>query len=263
MSFDPHALKLYTDGSCQRNPGGASGYAIAAEYPVEWNRPDEVLFEIGYEASTNNRMELLAVVRAIEYVRDNISSATLSRVQIVTDSQYVFDNKNRAAGWRHDGWRNRHGREIENSDLWKRFLSVNLKLTVRVDIVWHKGKKSPILKQADRSAKAATRSPTERDHQYRSGKIGRSLTKGTRAPATLYPANGGTAIIRVFLTTIVRRDGKVKFDLVDEITGECLSKHVAAASPELSAQLHRGHKYRVRFNAIPQNPVIEEIETEV
>lgn len=263
MSFDPHALKLYTDGSCKRNPGGASGYAIVAEYPHEWNRPDEVLFEIGYEASTNNRMELLAVVRAVEYVSDNISSASLSRVQIVTDSQYVFDNKGRAAGWRHNGWRNRYGREIENSDLWKRFLSANLKLKVRVDIMWYKGKKSPILKQVDRSAKAATLSPTERDHKYRSGKIGRSLTNGARVPTTLYPASGGTAIIRVFLTTMGRRDEKVRFDLVDEATGECLSKHSASVAPQLAGQLHRGHKYRVRFNAIPQNPIIEEIEAEV
>lgn len=161
MSFDPHALKLYTDGSCQRNPGGTSGYAIVAEYPTDWNRPDEVLFEVGYEASTNNRMELLAVVRAIEYVNENVSSAMVSRVQIVTDSQYVFDNKSRASGWRHNGWRNRYEREIENSDLWKRFLSANLKLTVRVDIVWNKGKKSPILKQVDRSAKAATLIPAK------------------------------------------------------------------------------------------------------
>ena len=74
MSFDPHALKLYTDGSCRNNPGGESGYAVVAEYPSDWNRPDEVLLEIGYEASTNNRMELLAVVRAIEYVCDDISA---------------------------------------------------------------------------------------------------------------------------------------------------------------------------------------------
>lgn len=117
MSFDPHALKLYTDGSCRNNPGGESGYAVVAEYPSDWNCPDEVLFEISYEASTNNRMELLAVVRAIEYVCDQISAAIVSRVQIVTDSQYVYDNKSRANGWRHNSWRNRYGREVENSDL--------------------------------------------------------------------------------------------------------------------------------------------------
>src|SRR5579872_7240225 len=70
MSFDPRALKPFTDGSCKRNPGGESGYAIVAEYPVDWNRPDEAVLQVGYESSTNNRMELLAVVRAVEYPTD-------------------------------------------------------------------------------------------------------------------------------------------------------------------------------------------------
>ena len=262
MSFDPHALKLYTDGSCRNNPGGESGYAVVAEYPCDWNRPDEVLFEVGYEASTNNRMELLAVVRAIEYVCDYISAAIVSRVQIVTDSQYVFDNKGRAGSWRHNGWRNRHEREIENSDLWKRYLSAMSSVAVRLDIMWHKGKKSPVLKYVDRTAKAAALNPTERDYDYRTGKVGRSMSKGGGS-AMLYPAQGQAATIRVFLTTIVRRDEKVKFDLLDETTGEFVAKHVAYAAPQVAGQLHRGHTYRVRFNAVLRNPIIEEIEAEL
>lgn len=90
MVLDPHALKIYIDGSCLKNPGGASGFAERAEYPESWNRPDEVLFTTGFESSTNNRMELLACVTALEYVRDN--SLAVQRIQIVTDSRYVHDN---------------------------------------------------------------------------------------------------------------------------------------------------------------------------
>ena len=52
---------------------------------------DEVLFEVGYEASTNHRMELLAVVQAIECVSENISSATVSGVQIVNAKPEAHD----------------------------------------------------------------------------------------------------------------------------------------------------------------------------
>ena len=55
MTFDPHALKIYIDGSSFKNPGGASGFAGRAEYPDGWNRNDEVLFAVGYDGSTNTR----------------------------------------------------------------------------------------------------------------------------------------------------------------------------------------------------------------
>jgi len=48
VSFDPHALKLYVDGSCSKNPGRTSGFAVWVEYPAEWNRSDEVLQEVGF-----------------------------------------------------------------------------------------------------------------------------------------------------------------------------------------------------------------------
>ena len=128
--------------------------------------------------------------------------------------------------------------------------------------MWHKGKKSSVLKQVDRTAKAAALNPTERDHDYHSGKVGRSMTKGGGS-ATLYPARGQTATVRVFLTTIVKHDEKVKFDVLDETTGEYVAKHVAYAAPQLAGQLHRGHTYRVRFNAVLKNPIIEEIEAEL
>jgi hypothetical protein len=73
MTLDPYALKIYIDGSALKNPGGASGCAGIAEYPSDWNRPEETLFTVGYEGSTNNRMELLACVKAMEYVRDHVA----------------------------------------------------------------------------------------------------------------------------------------------------------------------------------------------
>jgi ribonuclease HI len=153
MTLDPYALKIYIDGSSFKNPGGASGLAGRAEYPENWNRPDEVLFSAGYESSTNNRMELMACATAMEYVRDNVLG--VQRIQIVTDPRYVHDNIPRAEQWRHDHWKNRYGRPIENAALWQRFLSVRQKLRIRTDFVCLKGKKSPTLKAIDSDAKSA------------------------------------------------------------------------------------------------------------
>lgn len=53
MSDDPHALKLYTDGNCYKNPGGAGAIACVAKFPESWNRDDEVIFKEGfYETSS-------------------------------------------------------------------------------------------------------------------------------------------------------------------------------------------------------------------
>jgi ribonuclease HI len=87
MSLDPHALKIYIDGSALRNPGGAGGVAAWIEFPMDWDRPDELLFQEGFQETTNNRMELLACIRAFEYVRDQGRGLGVERVQIVTDSR--------------------------------------------------------------------------------------------------------------------------------------------------------------------------------
>ena len=66
MPYDPHALKIYVDGSAFRNPGGPGGLAGIVEFLEDMNRENEVIFEEGYLATTNNRMEILASIRALD-----------------------------------------------------------------------------------------------------------------------------------------------------------------------------------------------------
>jgi ribonuclease HI len=261
MTLDPYALKIYIDGSSLKNPGGASGFAGRAEYPDNWNRLDEVLFSTGYESSTNNRMELLACVTAMEHVRDNVLG--VQRVQIVTDSRYVHDNIPRAERWRHDQWKNQYGRPIENADLWQRFLSVRQKLRIRTDFVWLKGKKSPTLKAIDADAKSAAGKPWERDFGFRHGKVGRSKTKGGRTAAVLFPAKSQEGIIHVYRKNLVGDVDRVDFDLYEEAKRAFTGKFRAYADVRLGLELHRGHVYKVRFNDLPQYPQIELIIEEV
>ena len=68
------------------------------------DRPNEVFFEEGYRETTNNRMELLACIRALEYVRHHVPALRISRVIIVTDSLYLHNHYRHAPLWKKQGW---------------------------------------------------------------------------------------------------------------------------------------------------------------
>jgi ribonuclease HI len=262
MSDDPHALKLYTDGSCYNNPGGAGAIACVAQFPEAWNRDDEIVFDEGFYETSNNRMELQACIKAYQYVADQGIALRVQRVLIVTDSLYITNNSKRAAAWRANKWCNASGRPIENSDLWKRFLSVQAKLRVRTEIVWKKGKKSPTLKMVDRAAKEAGKSPQNVDRGFRGGKVARSKVVG--GSASLYAPRGQDEMIRIYRTGLIRKSGhKITFDLYDEPSASYLRKSFAYTDANLASELHRQNCYRVSFNNDPKYPIILRIVEEV
>ncbi|GAK75052.1 MULTISPECIES: ribonuclease HI [Nonlabens] len=103
-------VHIYTDGSSRGNPG-PGGYGIVMIWVGKKYKKE---FSQGYRRTTNNRMELLAVIEALEKIK-------MDQVQITvfTDSKYVSDavNKNWIAGWIKRKWKN-----VKNPDLWKRFI---------------------------------------------------------------------------------------------------------------------------------------------
>ena len=262
MSDDPHALKLYTDGNCYKNPGGAGAIACVAKFPESWNRDDEIIFNEGFFETTNNRMELQACIKAYDYVAARGSALGVQRVLIVTDSLYVTNNFKRASTWRASNWCDASGRPLENSDLWKRFLSVQARVKVRTDIVWKKGKQSPTLKMVDRAAKDAGKSPQSVDRGFRGGKVARSNVAG--GSASLYIARGRDATIRIYRSALIRKTGhKITFDLYDEPSASYSQKCFAYADAQVASELHRQHCYRVSFNNDPKHPFILSILEEV
>ena len=262
MSDDPHALKLYTDGNCYKNPGGAGAIACVANFPESWNRQDEIIFSEGFYETSNNRMELQACIKALEYVAAQGNALGVQRVLIVTDSLYMTSNFKRAPAWRANKWCTASGRPLENSDLWKRFLSVQAKVRVRIDIIWKKGKKSPTLKMVDRAAKDAGRSPQNVDRGFRSGKVARSKVVG--GSASLYVARSRNEIIRIYRSGLIRKTGhKITFDLYDEPSASYSQKCFAYADAHVASELHRQHCYRVSFNNDPKHPIILSILEEV
>ena len=263
MTLDPHALHIYTDGSCYKNPGGESGYAGMVEYPEHLQRDEEQIFDFGCAESSINRMELLACIHALQWIRQNAPWDGITRVQILTDSQYVTSNLFRARGWRKNGWRNQHGEPRENSDLWKQLLSAHPKAGIMVTFEWVAGKKTPVLKKVDKAAKAAAkRGGLDVDRGFKPGSVARSMVTG--AAATRFPAQGQLAVIRPYRKNVMGKgENKIRFDVFSEETQSYSESCYAFATPAMAADLHRQHLYRVRFNGNPQYPQIVHIIEEV
>ena len=146
--------------------------------------------------------------------------------------------------------------------MWKRFLSAQQKTGIRVTFEWTAGKKSPILKQTDKFAKAAAKSGGRNvDFGYSGGQVARSMVKGA---ATRFAAKGQTAVVRIYRKNVMARgENKVRFDVATEDLKSYTASFFAYASPEVSSQLHRQYHYRLRFSANPKYPEIVEVVEEL
>src|SRR5690348_6923604 len=247
--LDPHAIHIYTDGSCYKNPGGNSGCAAIVHFPESLNRPDEQVVDFGCTESNINRMELLACIKSFEWVRCNQPWPNVTRVLLVTDSQYITDNIVRAPAWKVRGWRNIHGEWKANDDLWDKLLKLRMKAGIRVDFIWQEGKKAELAKQVDRAAKsAAKRGGIDVDRDYRPGSVSRSMVRG--GTAQRFPAAGQISVVRPYVKKIMHEGhNRISFNIFDEVTQTYANKFYAFADPFLSAELHKGNGHRVRFNS--------------
>ena len=102
-------VEIYTDGACKGNPGAGGWGALLA-----WNGKTREL--CGGEAhTTNNRMEMTAVIRALEALKRK------SRVRLHTDSKYVQQGISEwIHSWKKRGWRTADRKPVKNEDLWRR-----------------------------------------------------------------------------------------------------------------------------------------------
>jgi ribonuclease HI len=116
-------IVIYTDGSARGNPG-PGGLGVVMMYGNHRKELSE-----GYKLTTNNRMELLAVIRGLETLkRDDV------KIKIYTDSRYVSDAVNK--GWLFN-WEAKRFNKKKNPDLWKQFLPLYRKFSV--SFIWVKG----------------------------------------------------------------------------------------------------------------------------
>ena len=102
------AVVIYTDGACKGNPGPGGWGAL-----LTCDGKERELFG-GEEATTNNRMELTAVIRALEALK------APSDVEIHTDSQYVKNGiETWIHGWKRNGWKTADRKPVKNAELWR------------------------------------------------------------------------------------------------------------------------------------------------
>ena len=110
MTGNRRQILIYTDGAASGNPG-PGGYGIVMKYGDHRKEMSQ-----GYQVTTNNRMELLAIIVALEQLKKKGSEVT-----VFTDSRYVSDAVGK--GWVFD-WQRKGFKKRKNPDLWKRFLKV-------------------------------------------------------------------------------------------------------------------------------------------
>lgn len=260
MRLNERSVQIFADGSAINNPGGRGGVAVVVHYPEHLQLPDEVICEIGYTKSTNNRMELLACIKALDWVRKNKPWRDVTGVQIITDSKYVADNVGyRALSWKKNKWRNQYGEPKENSDLWRKLLSARQKAGIYIEFIQTKGKKSEILRRVDKTAKLVRNTGMEIDRGYKPGTVSRSMVKGAAKP---FPATGQIALIRPYRKTMMPTgEEKLRFDTLSEDGQKYVACFYAFATSERAAELHRQHGYRVRFNDNAKYPqILDRIE---
>lgn len=141
-------VTVYTDGACSGNPG-PGGYGVVLLYGDHRKELSR-----GFERTTNNRMELLAAIVALDALREPC------RVTVYSDSKYVVDavSKGWAIRWRSRGWKRSGNQPAINADLWARMLD---RLEVHsVEFEWVKGHAGdPENERCDELATTALRTP--------------------------------------------------------------------------------------------------------
>ena len=137
-------ITIYTDGASSGNPG-PGGYGTVLLY-----KQFKKEISAGYRKTTNNRMELLAVIIGLEALK-----GTGHRVTIYSDSKYVVDAVEKGWLW---GWQKKGFKNKKNPDLWQRFITVYNKH--KVSFKWVKGHDgNPMNELCDQLAVAAAQEP--------------------------------------------------------------------------------------------------------
>ena len=140
-------IEIFTDGACSGNPG-PGGWGVVLRY-----NGHEKELSGGEINTTNNRMELTAVIEGLSALKEKC------QVRLVTDSKYVADGitKGWAESWRKNNWRKADKKPALNPDLWEKLLDLIAKHEVTID--WVKGHAGhPENERCDRLAVSSSKS---------------------------------------------------------------------------------------------------------
>ena len=142
-------IQLYSDGACSGNPG-PGGYGVILKY-----NEHEKEFSAGYKSTTNNRMEMMAIIVGLESLNE------VCQVDVYSDSKYIVDavNQGWALKWEANNWKRNKKEMAKNIDLWIRLLDLLEKHKVTMN--WVKGHAGhPQNERCDELAAAAAAEPS-------------------------------------------------------------------------------------------------------
>jgi ribonuclease HI len=125
-------VTIYTDGSAKGNPGNG-GYGAVIIYTNDKGETVEKTISGGYPDTTNNRMEITAVIKALQVL------TIPCKAKVYSDSQYLVNtfNKRWINNWKRNGWKTANGNDVKNKDLWEVMLSLTKYHKVKFE--WIKG----------------------------------------------------------------------------------------------------------------------------
>ena len=151
VGTDDEEIHIYTDGSAIGNPG-PGGYGV-----ILMMNGETMEFSQGFKHTTNNRMEMLAVITALEKIpRDHRKR----KVIVHSDSQYTINGitKGWAKSWEKRGWKKADGQPALNPDLWKKMLAITDQYS-QLTFQWVRGHAGdPLNERVDHLANSAARS---------------------------------------------------------------------------------------------------------
>lgn len=121
------SILIFTDGACSGNPG-PGGYGTVVVDPFQQH-----VYELGegFSATTNNQMEMLAIIKGLETLKDYTH-----KINIISDSTYVIRGITQwIFGWKKRGWKTAEGKEVSNQELWTRLDSLVQKRKSKKQII--------------------------------------------------------------------------------------------------------------------------------
>ncbi|WP_294611517.1 ribonuclease HI [uncultured Gilliamella sp.] len=147
-------IEIFTDGSCLGNPG-PGGYAVILRY-----KQTEKVLSGGFFRTTNNRMELLAAIVALEQLKQTC------QIDLYSDSQYLRNGiLNWIHGWKKNGWKTANKQPVKNVDLWIKL--DELVQPHKINWIWIKGHAGHLENErCDIIAKAKAEAPTLTDINF-------------------------------------------------------------------------------------------------
>ena len=144
-------ITIYTDGACVGNPGPGGWAAV-----ILFENEKKEIFG-GEKLTTNNRMELTAAIKALEYCQENEGvQPSLKQIEIYTDSTYLKDGITIwIDSWEKNNWKTSDKKNVKNIDLWKKLKEISS--SNQIKWCWIKGhSNNPMNDLVDKLAKKAT-----------------------------------------------------------------------------------------------------------